>query len=254
MPVKPRIAARPTFAVVTFRISVFPLRDPLAARSIMATMTAAERLRAQARAGTVGQPLRGKNLALLLGPPASGDIASLRRAAQELGARVAELRFTEPASTAGERDEVLALARMMGRMYDAVDCEAVAPATASRIEHEAGVPVYHGLCLDEHPARVLGDVMTLREHRLQSDASIQFLGDPKAPRAIQFASIARAAGFDVLAGSGQPASSDAKLLVDARHSTRWTLMASARPLDEARRLENYRCVMQAMLLDTIIKA
>jgi ornithine carbamoyltransferase len=254
MLVKARIAAGPTFAVVTSCTSAFPHRDPLAAWSIMATMTAAERLRAQARAGTAGQPLRGKYLALLLGPPPSGNIMSLRRAAQDLGARVAEVRFTEPARAAGERDDVLALARMLGRIYDAVDCEALAPATARRIEQEAGVPVYHGLCLEEHPARVLADLMTLRELRSPPGASILFLGDPKAPRGSRFVSAARAVGFDVLLGGSQQASIDPNFLVDARHSADWKLMASARPVDEARRAENHRCVMQAVLLDTIIKA
>jgi ornithine carbamoyltransferase len=254
MPVKARIAAGPTFAVVTSRISALPHRDPLGAKSLMATMATAERLRAQARTGTGGQPLRGKNLALLLGPPPSGDIATLRRAAQDLGARVAEVRFTEPAKT-GERDDVLALARMLGRMYDAVDCEALAPSTARRIEQEAGVPVYDGLCLDEHPARALADLMTLREHRSPPGALILFLGDPKAPRGSQFVSAARAAGFEVLVGSsGQSVSNDAQLLVDARHPAQWKLLAAARPLDEGRRVENHRCVMQAVLLDTIVKA
>jgi ornithine carbamoyltransferase len=220
----------------------------------MATMTAAERLRAQARAGTAGQPLRGKNLALLLGPPPSGNITTLRLAGQDLGARVAEVTFSEPARAAGERDDVLALARMLGRIYDAVACEALAPATARRIEQEAGVPVYHGLCLEEHPARVLADLMTLRELRPPLGAPILFLGDPKAPRGSQFVSAARAAGFDVLVGESQQASNEATFLVDARHSADWKLMAYARPVDEARRAENHRCVMQAVLLDTIIKA
>ena len=220
----------------------------------MATMTAAERLRAQARAGTAGQPLRGKNVALLLGLPTSGNIMSLRRAAQDLGARVAEVRFTEPARAAGERDDVLALARMLGRIYDAVDCEALAPATARRIEQEAGVPVYHGLCLEEHPARVLADLMTLRELRSPPGASILFLGDPKAPRGSRFVSAARAVGFDVLLGGSQQASIDPNFLVDARHTAHWKLMATARQVDEVRRAENHRCVMQAVLLDTIVKA
>jgi ornithine carbamoyltransferase len=254
MPVKSRSSGGPTFAVVTSSLSISH-REPLAARNVPATLAAAERLRALARAGTAAQPLRGKNLALLLGHSPSGDIASLRRAAQDLGARVAEVRFTEPAKAAGGRDDVLALARMLGRMYDAVDCEALAPATARRIEQEAGVPVYLGLCLDEHPARVLADLLTLREHRPSPGASILFLGDPKAPRGSQFVSVARAAGFDVIVGgSPQPASNDATFLVDARHSAHWKLLASARPLDEARRAENHRCVMQAVLLDTIVKA
>jgi ornithine carbamoyltransferase len=238
---------------VTFSISKSPRLDPPATANILATLAAAERLRALARAGTAGQPLRGKNLALLLGPTPCAGIATLRRAAQDLGARVAEVRFTEPTTPASGRDDVRVLARMLGRMYDAVDCEALAPATARRIEQDAGVPVYHGLCLDEHPARALADLMTLREHRSPPGASILFLGDPKAPHGSHFVSAARCAGFDVLVGSEQPASNDATFLVDARHSAGWSLLASGQPVDEAQRTENHRFAMQAVLLDTLVK-
>ncbi|MDR6536760.1 ornithine carbamoyltransferase [Variovorax soli] len=255
MPVKARIATSPTFPVVTSGISISPHREPLAARNVLSTLAAAERLRTHARAGKGGQPLRGKNLALLLGPSPGVDISTLRRAAQDLGARVAEVRFTEPVQPAAGPNAVHSVARMLGRMYDAVDCEALAPATVRRIEQDAGVPVYQGLCLDDHPARALGDLLTLCEHRSPPGASILFLGDPKAPRGSQFVSAARAAGFDVLdGGAGEAVSNDATFLVDARHSAHWALLASAHPLDEARRAENHRCVMQAVLLDTIAKA
>jgi ornithine carbamoyltransferase len=231
------------------------IREPLVAASIFATFAAAERLRTNARAGTAGQPLRGKNLALLLGPSPAREVSALRRAAQELGARVAELRFAEPADPASGRNDVRALARMLGRMYDAVDCGALGAATVRQIEQEAGVPVYHGLCLDEHPARMLADLMTLHEHRSAPGASILFLGDPRTPRASEFISAAREAGFEVRAGDrGQPASHDANFLVDARHSPHWALLAAGRPLDEARRSENHRCVMQTMLLGAVSTA
>jgi ornithine carbamoyltransferase len=254
MRVTSRSAAGLIFAVVTFGIFISSYREPPAA-SILATLDAAERLRTNARAGTVGQPLRGRNLALLLGPSPGGDIVPLRQAAQDLGARVAEVRFTTPARPRSGRDDVLALARMLGHMYDALDCEALAPATVRQIEQEAGVPVYHGLCLEEHPACVAADLMTLREHRSPPGASILFLGDPKVPRGNSFVSAAREIGFEVLVGDrGRPASNDATFVVDARHSPRWSLLASAQPLDEARRAENHRCAMQAVLLDTLDKA
>jgi ornithine carbamoyltransferase len=257
--VKAEFAAGPTFAVVTSGICIpshrMSLREPRVARSVFATFAAAERLRTSARAGTVGQPLRGKNLALLLGASPGGDIPALRRAAQELGARVAELRFRAPAKPTSARDDVRALARMLGRMYDAVDCEALTPATVGQIEHDAGVPVCHGLCLEEHPARVVADLMTLHDHRSPPGASILFLGDPKAPRDSSFVSAARALGFEVVVGDrGRPASNEATFLVDARHSAHWSLLASTHALDEARRAENHRCVIQTVLLEMMIKA
>lgn len=172
--------------------------EPLLAGKVLAVFAAARRLRTDARAGTVGQPLRGKNVALLLDTPPGEETSALRRAAQALGARVAEVRFAEPAASAAEsgRDDIRTLARMLGRMYDAVDCGTLGPAAVRQIQQEAGVPVYAGLGGDDHPARLLADLMTRTEHR----------------------------------------------------SSR----ASPRLFDEALRSENHRCVMQMVLLDTIV--
>ena len=259
MPVNAARAAGRNFAVVKSAVVSPSLGksfcDPPTARSILATFATAQRLRANAQAGTGSQPLRGKNLALLLGALPEGDVATLRSAAQALGARVADLRFTRSQYPAAGRDDVGALARVLGRMYDAIDCEALPPADTLRIEQAAGVPVYCGLCLDEHQARILADLMTLHEHRSPPGASIRFLGDPKTARGSRFVLAAREAGFEVLLdGQGDPASKDATFVVDARHSPRWSLLAATGPLDEARRAENHRCVIQTVLLDTIVKA
>ena len=258
MPVKSRVVARNTFAVVNPAITSPPLRpspgDPLAANRILATFAAARQLRTNAHAGTGGRPLHGKNLALLLGSSPSANVAAVRNAAQALGARVAELRFTRSQYPVAGRDDIGALARVLGRMYDAVDCEAVEQSAALRIEHEAGIPVYQGLCRDEHPARVVADLMTLHELRSPPGASILFVGDAETARASQFISAARATGFEVLFnGHESPASKDTTFLVDARDDPHWSLLASTGPVDEALRAQNHHWVMQAMLLHGIVK-
>lgn len=233
-----------------------PLHAPLPGGSILQAFSAAERLRAGARAGTLGQPLRGKNLALLPRPDSSGaEIAALRRAAQDMGARVAELRFAAPEEPAVPgRDDIRTLGRVLGRMYDAVDCGQLPPDAARAVEQDAAIPVYRGLSLDDHPARALADLMTLREHRSPLGASIVFLGDPTTARGRYFVAAAREAQFEVrIADRGQSARDEAAFLVDAMRSPRWSLMASACAIDEARRAENHRSVMQAVLLDTIGK-
>ncbi|VTU30921.1 Ornithine carbamoyltransferase, catabolic [Variovorax sp. PBL-H6] len=258
MPVKGRVAARHTFAVVKPAITSFPLRasrgDPLAANRIFATFAAARQLRKNAHAAPAGPPLRGKNLALLLGSSPSADVAALRNAAQALGARVAELRFTRSQYPVAGRDDIGALARVLGRLYDAVDCEALESSAAHRIEKEAGIPVYQGLCQDGHPARVVADLMTLHDLRSPPGASILFVGDPETARASHFISAARATGFEVLFdGQEDPISKDTTFLVDARQDPHWSLQASTGPVDEALRAENHRWVMQAMLLHGIVK-
>ncbi|MDM0056798.1 hypothetical protein [Variovorax fucosicus] len=248
--IKARIAAGTTFAGVESVLtppSHHSLPDePPAAEDILAIFAVARRLRADASAGTLGQPLRGKNLALLLETPPGEEQSALHRAALELGARVAEVRFADPGGPAFARDGIRGLARMLGRMYDAIDCAALPPATVRQIELEAGVPVYAGLGLDDHPARALADLMTLCEHRPAPGASIRFLGDPTTPRARAFLRAAREVGL--------AESEDATLVVDAAHGSHWSLSGPAGPLDALRRSENHRCMMQTLLLETIVKA
>lgn len=256
--IKAPIAAGNTFADVKSVLSIPSHRgsagEPLAAEDILAIFAAARRLREDARAGTIGKPLHGKNLALLLDTPPGEETSALHRAAQELGARVSEVRFDDPAGSASAKDNLRCLARMLGRMYDAIDCGTLAPASVRQIEQEAGVPVYEGLGLDHHPARALADLMTLFEHRPAPGASIRFLGDPTTARARAFLPAARAMGFEMgTEERPQAGSEDATFVVDATKGPHWSLCGPAGPLDALRCSENHRCMMQAELLETIVK-
>jgi ornithine carbamoyltransferase len=215
----------------------------------------ARRLRADAHAGSTGKPLRGRNLALLFAAEADPEPSTLRRAATDLGARVAEVRFSASATLAN--DELGVLARMLGRMYDAIDCGALAPHTVGRIELEAGVPVYDGLGLDEHPAHGLADLMTLCECRpaQNPDATLLFLGDVRTRRGRAFVSAASEIGFDVrMRDQGEVPVEEALFVIDARRVPHWFLWWAGKPVDEARRSENHRCLIQSMLLETIARA
>lgn len=120
--------------------------------------------------------------------------------------------------SASARDEIRALARMLGPMHDAIDCATLAPATVRRTEQEACVPIDEGLGLDNHPARALADLMTLCDHGSPpaSEASILFLGDPWTIRARVFLAAAREIRFKVRVGKRSRAvSSDATFVVDA---------------------------------------
>ncbi|KWT94103.1 Ornithine carbamoyltransferase chain F [Variovorax sp. WDL1] len=200
------------------------------------------------------KPLRGKNIALLNGLSSGGEKSAVHCAALELGARVAEVMFTEPAGSASSNDDLRTLARMLGRLYDAIDCGTMPSDAVLRIEREAGVPVYQGLGTDDHPARALADLMALCEHRPQtmSRASMLFLGDPRTLRGRAFLSAAREIGFEVqMASPFQAASNDAPFVVDATNAALWSLTTPSGPVNPAGLSANHRLVMQAVLLDTI---
>lgn len=97
----------------------------------------------QAREGVATQPLRGRNLGLVCEDDASEAASRFERAATTLGAHVVRIR----PSVAGLDDEAALpqTARVLGRLYDAIECQGLPPATVAQIRRHAGVPVYDGL-------------------------------------------------------------------------------------------------------------
>lgn len=211
----------------------------------------AHRVRAELRMHPGYQPLCGKNLALLMAGPPGPASALLQAAAIQLGARVALLRYAERADA--QPRAVEALADALGRMYDAIDCEALPALVPQQIARHAGVPVSEGLGGEQHRVYALADLMTLYEHPLPAQAplSIRFLGDADGPRARPFLAAARELGFDVLApDASRPAAlRDASFVVDAGRPACWSLQALDAELDAARCADNHLRLVQAVLLD-----
>lgn len=259
MPVKCRVEGRDNLSPVLPTSPFVPLRrlasgEQLTQAEILDVLAVTTRLKAQRRAGVADKPLLGRNLALLLDAPPRRGRSALHRAALDLGVRVAEVRFGDPAIFA--QDDLRALARMLGRMYDAIDCGAMALPLVRQIEKNAGVPVYDGLDRDQHPARALADAMTLYEHcpRPVPGASIAFRGNAQTPRGCAFLRAARQLGFEVRVDDpGPPASNDATFVVDATHPTRWSFKAPSAALDAGERSRNHRLILQTVLLGTIAR-
>ena len=144
-----------------------PVSQPLPRYDPAAVLASARALQHAATVGTTRPLLRGKKLGLLCDADGSDDAVLFRRAAVELGAHVAHIRPS--LSTASAPDEIRYTARMLGRLYDAVECEGLAPALVARLSADAGVPVYDGLADAAHPtaqlAALLGDATAAADNR-----------------------------------------------------------------------------------------
>lgn len=110
----------------------------------------ARALRSAAQAGALQPLLRGKRLGLLCEDEAGGDAELFRRAARELGADVAHIRPSLSSLSSGQ--EVEHTARVLGRLYDALECQGMARELVDRIRQQADVPVYDGLASAAHPS------------------------------------------------------------------------------------------------------
>ncbi len=97
--------------------------------------------------------LRGKNIALLSSNSHTDDANAFREAVVGLGARLAivEIRLSE-LSTA---EEVETTARLLGRFYDAIECQGLASSVVCKLRFFAGIPVFDALASPDHSTAVL---------------------------------------------------------------------------------------------------
>jgi ornithine carbamoyltransferase len=109
-------------------------------RALAATATA---FKHAALAGRATRPLQGKNLGLICEAEDSPDAALFEGAARALGAHVVRIR---PSVAGLGNDAALPqTARMLGRLYDAIECQGLPQGMVDQIRHHAGVPVYDAL-------------------------------------------------------------------------------------------------------------
>jgi len=99
--------------------------------------------------------LRGKNLGLVCDREQDADAILFREAAAALGASVSHIRpdLAPPGGAAGTG--LLRTARLLGRLYDGIECQGLAPAWVRQLGRDAGVPVFDGLASATHPTAQL---------------------------------------------------------------------------------------------------
>lgn len=129
--------------------------EKMSPHEIAALLASARTLQRAAQEGTTQPLLRGKNLGLLCEAADHPDAQLFRRAAVELGAHVAHIRPSLSELTTPQ--EVQHTARVLGRLYDAVECQGMPPALVRLVGEDAGVPVYDGVGSSGHPTARIAD-------------------------------------------------------------------------------------------------
>jgi len=127
----------------------------------------AQALRRAAAAGQLQPLLRGRNLGLLCPDDSATPARLFRDAGMLLGAQVAHIGTSQLGRSSAQ--ELLDTARMLGRLYDAVECQGLDSAVVQQIAVLAGITVYDGLATDDALIRrlalQLGDASLLAENR-----------------------------------------------------------------------------------------
>jgi ornithine carbamoyltransferase len=154
-------------------------------------------LKAAKRAGTEEQQLAGKEIALIFEKDSTRTRCAFEVAAYDQGAHVT---FIGPSgSHMGHKETVKDTARVLGRMYDAIEYRGFGESIADELAEWAGVPVYNGLTDEWHPTQMLADFLTMREHLPKPYEKMAFcyLGDARFNMANSYLAIGAKLGMDV---------------------------------------------------------
>jgi ornithine carbamoyltransferase len=139
----------------------------------------AAELKAAKEEGREEQKLVGKEIALIFEKDSTRTRCAFEVAAYDQGAHVT---FIGPSgSHMGHKETVKDTARVLGRMYDAIEYRGFAQDTAEELARWAGVPIYNGLTDEWHPTQILADFLTFREHIAKPLGEVIFcyLGDAR---------------------------------------------------------------------------
>jgi len=151
--------------------------DDLSPTEIRYLLKLAVELKAAKYAGTEQPRLSRHNIALIFEKDSTRTRSGFEVAAYDQGAHVTYL--GPSGSHIGHKESMKDTARVLGRMYDAIEYRGFAQESAEVLAANAGVPVYNGLTDATHPTQTLADFMTMREftHKHLSDMTVAFLGD-----------------------------------------------------------------------------
>jgi len=139
----------------------------------------AHRLKNDKKAGCERQMLKGKNIALIFEKTSTRTRCAFEVAAYDQGAHCTYLGPT--GSQIGHKESMKDTARVLGRMYDAIEYRGYGQNLVEELAQYAGVPVWNGLTDEFHPTQILADFMTMEEHSTKALNKISFcyMGDAR---------------------------------------------------------------------------
>ena len=147
--------------------------------------------------GTEQPCLIGKNIALIFEKTSTRTRCSFEIAAKDQGAYVT---YIDPMSSQiGHKESMKDTARVLGRLFDAIEYRGYAQSTVQELADWSGVPVFNGLTDDWHPTQMLADVLTMMEHSDKPLNQIRYvyLGDARNNMGNSLLMIGAKLGMDV---------------------------------------------------------
>lgn len=130
--------------------------------------------------GTEQQHLKGKNICLIFEKSSTRTMCSFEVASMDQGAGVTYL--GPSGSQIGHKESMKDTARVLGRLYDAIEYRGFGQDIVEELSKFAGVPVFNGLTDEFHPTQMLADLLTMREHadKPLHDITYAYVGDGRS--------------------------------------------------------------------------
>ncbi|WP_165089667.1 ornithine carbamoyltransferase [Neisseria yangbaofengii] len=161
----------------------------------------AAELKAAKKAGCEPQKMKGKNIALIFEKTSTRTRCAFEVAARDQGAGVT---YLEPSgSQIGHKESIKDTARVLGRMYDAIEYRGFGQEIVEALAQHAGVPVFNGLTNEFHPTQMLADALTMQEHsgKPLHQVAYAYVGDARYNMANSLLILGAKLGMDVRIGA-----------------------------------------------------
>ena len=135
-------------------------------------------LKTKKKAGIPHRLCEGKSIALIFEKTSTRTRCAFEVASADLGMHPT---YLDPSgSQIGKKESIADTARVLGRMYDAIEYRGFGQEIVETLAQYAGVPVYNGLTNEFHPTQILADFLTIREHfGALSGKKLVYMGDAR---------------------------------------------------------------------------
>jgi ornithine carbamoyltransferase len=148
-------------------------------------------------ARTEQEHLKGKEIVLIFEKTSTRTRCAFEVACHDQGAHVT---YLDPSgSQIGHKESVKDTARVLGRMYDAIEFRGYSQQAVEDLSKFAGVPVFNGLTDEYHPTQMVADVMTMREYsdKPLSQIKYAYVGDTRSNMGHSLMIVGCLVGMDV---------------------------------------------------------
>ena len=170
-------------------------------RDLLYLIDLARDLKRAKYSGDTRESLKGKNIALIFEKTSTRTRCAFEVAAYDEGAHVT---YIDPSSSQiGHKESMKDTARVLGRMYDAIEYRGAGQGIVEELARYAGVPVFNGLTDEYHPTQMLADVLTMTEHSSKPlhDIAYAYVGDGRNNMANSLLLVGAKLGMDVRIGA-----------------------------------------------------